>query len=72
MEELFDGDMVLRRPRAGREERFLSLPKSEVLTRAIQYVNSILRGCQVGQAADGGRPSGVSKGVFWLPGNPLP
>ena len=55
MKEMFGGDLVLRRPRTGREERFLSLPQSEVLTRAIQYVNSILRGGQVGQAEDGGR-----------------
>ena len=55
MKEMFGGDLVLRRPRAGREEHFLSLPQSEVLTRAIQYVNSILRGGQVGQAEDGGR-----------------
>ena len=55
MKEMFGGDLVLRRPRAGREERFLSLPQSEVLTRAIQYMNSILRGGQVGQAEDVGR-----------------
>ena len=55
MEEMFGGDLVLRRPRAGKEEYFPSLPQSEVLTRAIQYVNSILRGGQVGQADDGGR-----------------
>ena len=28
MEEMFGGDLVLRRPRVGREERFLSLPQS--------------------------------------------
>ena len=52
---MFGGDLDLRRPE-WTGMRDVSLPQSEVVTRALQHVNGLLRGGQVGQTpADEGR-----------------
>ena len=48
-DEMFGWDLVLRRPRLDRDERYVSLPHSELVTRALQHANGLLRGGQAGQ-----------------------
>ncbi len=53
---MFGWDLVLRRPRLDRDERYVSLPHSELVTRALQHANGLLRGGQAGQTpGDEGR-----------------
>ena len=47
VDEMFGGDLVLLRPRVDRGDRYVSLPQSEVVTRALQH--GLLRGGQAGQ-----------------------